>query len=211
MVTKRKEWATTIRDMEIFTEAKGQATFKVRKQLVIDEKASLEKLGVVEYSDLVKRLEENSLPLEIRGEYIHIQLPQYSVPGHISQIFYEVQLRGYIPIIVNAEQNSEFKRNPDKLYDLVTKGALVQIEEESLIGGNGKGTRKLAVKLCRHRLVHVISPEAGVLKGKPYLSKSVHAYLQKKVASKFPDYLKTNANHILESTPFHPETPIRIC
>ena len=43
-----------------------------------------------------------------------------------------------IPIIVHPERNAELIERPDKLYNLVNKGALTQVTSGSLLGKFGK-------------------------------------------------------------------------
>ena len=43
-----------------------------------------------------------------------------------------------IPIIVHPERNAELIERPDKLYNLVNKGALTQVTAGSLLGKFGK-------------------------------------------------------------------------
>lgn len=181
----------------------------VGKQLAIEEKVYSTETEIVDYSNLVKLLEKKMLPIETTGKYILIKLSDYSVPISILETFYEVQLLGYVPVIASAELNADFRKNPNKLYTLVTKGALVQINESSIVGKNGKAIRKFTIKLCRHNLVHLVSSVATVFTIEHSLSKKVYSYLRKKISTDYVNYLQSNAKHVWEGTHFHPKTAIK--
>ena len=52
-----------------------------------------------------------------------------------------------IPIIVHPERNAELIERPDKLYKLVSKGALTQVTAGSLLGKFGKKS-KIFIATC---------------------------------------------------------------
>lgn len=93
-------------------------------------------------------------------KYLFIELPSWEVPLFTEQVIYEIQLNGYIPIIVHPERNRKLAEDPSILYNLVNKGALTQITASSLTGNFGKPIQKFAHQLIEHHLTHFIASDA---------------------------------------------------
>jgi protein-tyrosine phosphatase len=161
----------------------------------------------LQYADLSRKIEKNLLPLAYRNKYLFIQLPVRKIPLNTSSVFYEVQLRGYIPVIVHAEQNDDFRHNPNKIYDFVKNGGLVLINASSVMGLNGMIVRNIALKLCKHDVVHFIAPANDFIENELFLLKLAYEMLQKKMSRNFVNYLQENAIHVVNGTDFHPRTP----
>lgn len=168
-----------------------------------------EGIEIEEYNNLVKRVERNLLPLAVNGKYMIIEFADQEIPSIALNIFYELQLLGYVPIIANSEINSDFRCNPTKLYRFVAKGALVQIDESSIIGRKGKSVKKFVMKLCKHNLVHFVSSNIDDFADNLFFSKMANNYLRKKFPSHFVNYLQENAKHVRNGDFFHTRTPIK--
>lgn len=65
------------------------------------------------------------------------------VPHYTNRLFFELQSKGYVPIIAHPERNKEISQNLDVLFDLVNGGALSQLTSASLIGKHGKNYKNL--------------------------------------------------------------------
>lgn len=89
-----------------------------------------------------------------------IEFASNSVPHYAEKMFYKLQLKGIVPIIVHPERNMEFVENPKKLYKLVNQGALTQTTASSLIGHFGKNIKKFSLQLIEYKLTHVIASDA---------------------------------------------------
>lgn len=168
-----------------------------------------EQMEIRDYNSVVNGIEKKLIPLAGRNKYMFIEFPINEMPRFALETLYEIQLLGYIPIIANAEHNVAFRRNPNKLYTLITKGALVQINASSLIGENGRQLRKFAVRLCKHDFVHFISSGADSLLDSLPLSLTFNKYLRKKYSIDYVDYLQNNVKHVSRGTDFHARMPIK--
>lgn len=118
--------------------------------------------------ELLKDLETGDLLPLNQSNYLFIELPFDHVPQYTEAILYDVQLKGYHPIIVHPERNSELLENPNKLYDLVHKGALTQITSGSLLGSFGKETERFTRQIIEHQLTHFIATDAHNTSSRPF-------------------------------------------
>ncbi|MCM3735363.1 tyrosine protein phosphatase [Bacillus cytotoxicus] len=113
------------------------------------------------YGDLLADYEAGKiLTLNETNKYILIEFPSNHVPRYAEQMLYELRVKGMIPIIVHPERNAELIERPDKLYNLVNKGALTQVTAGSLLGNFGKKIKKFSLQLVEHNLTHMIASDA---------------------------------------------------
>lgn len=116
------------------------------------------------YSDeviaLVKRGPAGPLTGLGRGAYLLIEFEAVHVPPTAAATFHELRVLGIFPIIAHAERHSVFARQPEKLAELVHKGALAQITAGSLLGDFGKVAQKACEEFFRLGLVHAIASDA---------------------------------------------------
>lgn len=163
----------------------------------------LERLERWEYVYLERAIKSNSLQPASKEKYLLIKLPSEKIPQAAFIAFYELQLLGYVPIIMNAEKNASFKHNPTIIRNFVQRGALIQVNASSLVGNDRKELRKFVLKLCKKNLVHFISSDTYQMRESPSLLKDAYQYLEKKVSLKYVQFLRRNITHVIDGTDFH--------
>ncbi len=110
--------------------------------------------------DMVEGLEIGEiLPLN-DTQYVFVEFSSSHVPNYAKQVLFDIQVAGYIPIIVHPERNQELLERPDILYNFVRKGALTQITAGSLVGKFGKNIQKFSHQLIEANLTHFIASDA---------------------------------------------------
>ncbi|MDD8030494.1 MAG: hypothetical protein PHQ25_00655 [Acidobacteriota bacterium] len=125
--------------------------------------------------DLVSQVKEKNLSLN-KSEYIFIELPSDQVPIGTKQLFYQMMLEGFTPIISHPERNEILGRRPDILYDFINQGCLAQVTAMSLTGEFGLEVQKIAEIFLKNRLVHLIASDChDTSRRKPILSQGVKA------------------------------------
>jgi protein-tyrosine phosphatase len=125
------------------------------------------------HPDLVSVIEEKKLSVN-GSEYVFVEFPSDQVPAGVRELFYQMQLAGYTPIISHPERNTVFGQQPELLYDLVNRGCLVQLTAMSLTGGFGHEVKKYAEQFLKHNLVHLLATDAhDSSRRKPVLSQAV--------------------------------------
>ena len=168
-----------------------------------------EGMEIVLYEKIVQDIKLKLLPLADSEKYIFISFQVNKVPSFALNVFFEMQLMGYIPVIANVERNIEFISNPKKLLEFVNKGALVHVGAASILGLNGRNIQKGALKLCRSGLVQLISSASHESKSHPSLLKPAYDYLGKKLSPKMVDYYIRNAESVINGTDFHIQNPMK--
>lgn len=157
------------------------------------------------HGDIVKGLKQSPtdlLTLNQTNKYILIELPYSHIPHFTEEIFYELQLLGYVPVIAHAERNREFQKHPNQLYNLIQKGALAQITAASVTGVFGRELQKFSRRLFKHSLVHFIATDAHNTDRRGFELKSAYEYINLHFSEKHVRYLQENAIKLVNDLDF---------
>lgn len=92
--------------------------------------------------------------------YVLVEFPMRQVPLYSEEVFYELRLKGAIPIIAHPERNHEFMKDEGVLIKFINEGCLAQINAGSLRGDYGKNVQKVAETFVKRNLVHVVGSDA---------------------------------------------------
>ncbi|MDW4371712.1 capsular biosynthesis protein [Staphylococcus saprophyticus] len=103
-----------------------------------------------------------------RSKYLLIELPSNSMPNYIKNLLYEIQTKGFVPVIVHPERNKAIIQNINLLYELINNGALSQITASSLTGELGKNLQKLSIQMIEHHLTHFVASDAHHSVNRPF-------------------------------------------
>ena len=111
------------------------------------------------HPEIVRTIKDNGLALN-GSRYIFIEFPAEHVLSNARDLIFAMTLEGLIPIISHPERNIVFMERPDRLYELISMGALSQLTAQSLTGAFGSKTRKTAELFLKQNLAHVIASDA---------------------------------------------------
>lgn len=160
------------------------------------------------YGDMLTNFEtEHLLALNVTTEYVLIELPEDHFPSYTTQLFYDLQIKGFKPIIAHPETNPIILEDPDLLYNLVKKGALTQLASASIVGENSKKEQKFAMQLIASNLAHFISSE--VRSSKKYIFEDAITKITKQFGDQKAIYFTENAvslingNEVIADQPLH--------
>ncbi len=134
------------------------------------------------YVEMKQRLEAANIPLKLHlaaeiyyqpdmeldhristfnnnGRYFLVEFPMQGIPRGVDENFFDLILNGKTPIIAHPERNFGLLKNPDRAYDFVQRGALLQMNAGSIEGKYGEGVKALALALLKSRLIHFIGSD----------------------------------------------------
>ena len=134
---------------------------------------------------LAERLREEDVPLEVyaggeialghlpkmsdadlamaclgSGSWLLLEMPFRGWPLGLAETVRDLEIRGYRVVLAHPERAESIQRTPDRLRDIVGRGALVQITAESLTGDNGTAARRTAQVLLAGGAAHIIASDA---------------------------------------------------
>jgi len=93
------------------------------------------------------------------SRYVLVEFPHTHLPANAGDCIFDALSSGLIPIITHPERNPSVVQNPRLLFDLVARGALVQLTAESLTGGFGAASRACARYLLKKKMVHFLASD----------------------------------------------------
>lgn len=114
------------------------------------------------------------------GRYFLIEFPMNLIPDYVAQRFFDLVMKDKIPIIAHPERNGQIIKNPEKAFDFVERGALLQLNAGSLLGVFGSLPRTVAVQLMDANLVHVIGSDAHDLNSRPFKLRQAYEVVREK-------------------------------
>lgn len=94
-----------------------------------------------------------------RTRYVLLETPYGGVPPSFEEVVFALQLRGYTSLIAHPERSEAFRGDPERLAELVERGALLQLTAAALTGQLGRGVRRFALELVERELAHVIASD----------------------------------------------------
>jgi protein-tyrosine phosphatase len=92
--------------------------------------------------------------------YVLLEFPYQGWPLELAQRVFELRASGVTPVLAHPERNSEVQSDPERLGNLVSAGALVQLTAASVDGRIGRPSSKCAVRLLELGLAHLIASDA---------------------------------------------------
>lgn len=181
----------------------------------LSEIQEVKELGVKLYPGQEIRISDQIIPQLEKGEaiglnrskYLLIELPSGGVPHYTNRLFFDLQSKGYIPVIAHPERNKEISQNLDVLFNLVNGGALSQLTSASLIGKHGKKLQKISIQMIENDLVHFVASDAHHDTNRPFILNSI---FKEKKLSKYEEKLKEliqNAQVILNNQDLKKKQP----
>ncbi|MEK4555309.1 tyrosine-protein phosphatase [Jeotgalicoccus sp. FSL K6-3177] len=159
--------------------------------------------------DLVNEL-ETGLNLSLNhSNYVLVEFSFTEIPAYAEKLFFELQMKGYTPVIAHPERCRPLKDNPEKLYDLIEKGALAQVTANSVAGKLGEGIQKTSLEMLQNNLIHIVGSDAHHAKNRPFMLKEAYEVIEKELGASYVDYLKYNSKAILNNKEVKLKAPIQ--
>lgn len=132
------------------------------------------------YGDILKDIKDDKiLFIDELEQYVLIEFPTETIPTYTERLFYELQSHGKTPIIVHPERNHKIIEQPNRLKNLIDKGALAQLTAASYTGGFGKKIEKVSKQLIEANLVQFIASDAHNVTNRPFYMKEAYDLLGK--------------------------------
>ena len=162
------------------------------------------------FGDFVEAYKNEQILTVNLQNYVLIEFPSNHVPSYSEHLFYDIQMNGLTPIIVHPERNSQIVEQPDKLFNLIEKGALSQITASSITGDLGKKIQKFSFQLIDANLTHFIATDAHNITSRPFNLAEAYDVVEKEYGIDFVDMFMSNAEQMVGGKMIFREDPQRI-
>lgn len=94
------------------------------------------------------------------SSYLLVESPYTTAGSLIEESIFDLEVRGFHPLLAHPERCPEFQRDLPRLERLVGRGAACSISAGSLNGQFGETVRRFAFRLVERGLAHNVSTDA---------------------------------------------------
>jgi protein-tyrosine phosphatase len=112
-------------------------------------------------------LDRHIATLAQNGRYFLVEFSMGMIPDFVAKRFFELMTEDKIPIIAHPERYAGILNKPQKAFDFVEKGALLQINAGSVLGIFGGKVKIITRQLMDADVVHFIATDAHDLDKRP--------------------------------------------
>jgi len=106
--------------------------------------------------DFLRGLKEGRLLAIADSFYVLVEPPHQVAPARLEDLFFEISLAGYIPVLTHPERLSWIEGKYDVIKRLATRGVWMQITSGSLCGRFGRRPRYWAQRMLGEGLFHIL-------------------------------------------------------
>ena len=144
--------------------------------------------------DINTNLKEGRVLSLNNSRYLLCELSFLNKPNFLEDLFYNLQLEGYTPIIAHAERYDYVKKDPDYLAQFIQKGALVQVNYSSI-----KTDPETVKTLLEKNMVHILATDAHQSEWrKPDIREYINLYKEIIGDENFIKLSMTNPKKVIE-------------
>lgn len=139
----------------------------------LKERIALEKidiklhLGSEIYAQVDMELHHTIATYNNNKKYFLVEFPMQGIPRFTGEHFFKILTDGMIPIVAHPERNMGIIRNPERAYDFVQRGALLQMNAGSLLGRHGEPVKDAAMILLNSNLIHFVGSDGHNTRRRP--------------------------------------------
>ena len=102
-----------------------------------------------------------------KSRYLLFELPFNHYPPYAEEVIFELQLRGYKPVLAHAERYTHYHRDVNQIIKLLERGVLAQVNAGSLAGHHGSAARTTAEIMLEHRMAHLVASDSHSVDARP--------------------------------------------
>jgi len=118
------------------------------------------------------------------GKYFLVEFPMREIPRAVDEKFFDFVMDGKIPILAHPERYLELLQNPDRAYEFVQRGVLLQLNAGSLVGQYGGQIREFAINLLEARLIHFVGSDGHNTTRRPIAMDEAYEMVQERWGEK---------------------------
>jgi protein-tyrosine phosphatase len=117
--------------------------------------------------DFVAGLKEGRLLTLANSAFVLVEPPHHVVPTRLEDLFFDICLAGYVPVLTHPERLSWIESKYDVIERLTGRGVWMQITSGSLCGRFGRRPRYWAQRMLGEGLVHILATDAHNMTSRP--------------------------------------------
>ena len=131
------------------------------------------------------------------GKYMLVEFQRLNFPDGYEDELFKLQIKGVAPIIAHPERYRKIQNNIDLAKKWIDRGYLIQIDCASILGGFGKETQNISLKLLKKGLCHLVGSDAHNDKNRNFLLKKALEKITQIIDKEAAEIIKDNSKRIL--------------
>lgn len=131
------------------------------------------------------------------SKYLLVELPSRETPASLPSFIRECRAKGIVPVIAHPERHAPFSRDPEKLYEFISAGALSQLTAPSLVGHHGFEVQQLAFQFARKQWAQLLASDAHNIHKRSFRLKEAYWLVESLVGRELADRMKRNAEALV--------------
>lgn len=136
------------------------------------------------------------------SNYVLLEFSTSSLRSEIISGVAEVFRNGYVPIIAHIERYEACRKDDDLVNEVLSMGALIQVNADSVLGQNGLPIKRFCRRLLESGCVHFIASDAHDYNKRPPLLRECFLHVHKKYGPSYAAQLfYHNAQAIINNAP----------
>ena len=134
---------------------------------------------------------------ESRYMLIEFNMRSFSIK-EVTEILYELQIKGIVPVIAHPERYIKFIKNPSLINEFVKEGFLFQLNIGSITGEFGKEVKKTAELFLKNKIYSFFGSDAHRdEKRNPNMVEGIE--ILKAINKKYFNYLRISGEELLDN------------
>ncbi|NIP39090.1 MAG: tyrosine protein phosphatase [Candidatus Dadabacteria bacterium] len=122
-------------------------------------------IGIIE--NLAELIKSGQVLTLAGSSYVLIEIPYISLPFGLEEIIFEIVSAGYMPVLAHPERNKELHAEPERILDLIDRGALAQITTGSLCGDWGDGAKNCSEQFAKMEAIFSVASDGHSAVSRP--------------------------------------------
>ena len=146
------------------------------------------------------------------SRYVMLELTDQSQPDIVEKMIYELQMRGFLPLLAHVERYERLMERPETLLAWMNKGVLAQCNTGSFTGYFGSKLQQRVRNLYRNNMIHFLGSDGHRVEFRTTDIRQAHEELDRLAAKEKPhvnlwNTATRNAEYILKHRVFYPDLP----
>ncbi len=117
--------------------------------------------------DFVDGLKRGQLLTLANSAYVLAEPPHHIAPARLEELFFNILLAGYVPVLTHPERLSWIENKYDVVQRLAAHGVWMQITSGSLTGRFGRRPRYWAERMLEEGIVQILATDAHNMGPRP--------------------------------------------
>jgi protein-tyrosine phosphatase len=101
------------------------------------------------------------------GGCLLVESPYSGSVPFLEDMLFDLQVRGFRPVLAHPERSIAFRERPERLAGLVSRGVMSCVNSGSLAGRFGTNAKRMSLQFFQDGLVHAVASDSHDDRGRP--------------------------------------------